>query len=306
MFAATFADPWRFEPNVEVYVLVAFLVGAYMYAVRYIGPHAVEPGQPVVTRRQVGCFVGALVLLFTASTWPIHQIGESYLYSVHMLQHMMLSYFMPPLVLLATPEWLARALVGEGRAYRVVRVLSKPVLAAVLFNVAVVVTHVPGVVNTGTADPVLHYLLHVMVVTAALIMWMPVLGPFPELHLSPLAKLPYLFAQSVLPTVPAGWLTFADDTVYHHYSQPVRVWGLSPTDDQQIAGAIMKTGGGIFLWTVILVMFIRRVAPDWRQDAALRRRSEGDVPLTFEDVSAEFARTPAPPEPPSAPRHRAT
>ena len=57
-------------------------------------------------------------LLFAASTWPIHQIGEDYLYSVHMLQHMMLSYFMPPLVLLATPTWLMRLLVGTGRTYR--------------------------------------------------------------------------------------------------------------------------------------------------------------------------------------------
>jgi putative membrane protein len=302
MFAATFADPWRFEPNVEVYLLVVFLTGAYVYAVRRIGPHAVPPGHAVVTHRQVGCFAGAMALLFLASTWPIHQIGETYLYSVHMLQHMMLSYFMPPLVLLATPEWLARALVGEGLGYRVVRVLSRPVLATVLFNLAVIVTHIPGVVNTGTANPVLHYLLHLMVVAAALIMWMPVVGPFPELHLSPMAKLPYLFVQSVLPTIPAGWLTFAEGTVYHHYRQPVRVWGLSPTEDQQIAGAIMKTGGGLFLWTVILVMFVRRVAPDWREDAALRRRRESDPELTFDDVAAEFARTPAAPEPPHHPR----
>ena len=54
-----------------------------------------------------------MLLLFAASTWPIHQLGEDYLYSAHMLQHMMLSYFMPPLVLLATPEWLLRILVGK-------------------------------------------------------------------------------------------------------------------------------------------------------------------------------------------------
>ena len=56
-------------------------------------------------------------MLWVASDWPIHDIGENYLYSVHMLQHMMLSYFLPPLALLATPEWLLRVLVGDGRAY---------------------------------------------------------------------------------------------------------------------------------------------------------------------------------------------
>ena len=57
-----------------------------------------------------------MALLCAASDWPIHDIGEKYLYSAHMLQHMMLTYFMPPLVLLATPEWLLRVLVGNGRA----------------------------------------------------------------------------------------------------------------------------------------------------------------------------------------------
>ena len=84
-----------------------------------IGPHAVPPGQPVVTKRNVRCFIAAMVLLWAASDWPIHDIGEQYLYSVHMLQHMMLAYFMPPLALLATPEWLLRVLVGNGRGYAV-------------------------------------------------------------------------------------------------------------------------------------------------------------------------------------------
>ena len=71
-----------------------------------------------MTRRNVWCFVGAMALLWAASDWPIHDIGEKYLYSVHMLQHMMLSYFLPPLVLLATPEWLLRVIVGDGPGLR--------------------------------------------------------------------------------------------------------------------------------------------------------------------------------------------
>ncbi len=57
-----------------------------------------------------------MLMLWAASDWPIHDLGEEYLYSAHMLQHMMLSYFLPPLVLLATPEWLLRTLIGNGRA----------------------------------------------------------------------------------------------------------------------------------------------------------------------------------------------
>ncbi len=69
----------------------------------------------------------------------------------------------------------------------------------------------------------------------------------------------YLFLQSVIPTVPAGWLTFADGVVYKPYGeQPVRVWGISATDDQQLAGAIMKIGGSMFLWTIVIFLWFRR------------------------------------------------
>ncbi|MEY2401989.1 MAG: putative rane protein [Ilumatobacteraceae bacterium] len=291
MLGATFADPWRFQANPEVYLLVAFLVGAYVYSMRVIGPRAVAEGQPVVTRSNVWCFVGAMVLLFAASTWPIHQIGEDYLYSAHMLQHMMLSYFMPPLVLLATPTWLMRLLVGTGRTWRVVTFMTKPVVAAVVFNAVVMITHIPPVVNASVQSAPLHYSLHLLLVLTAVLMWMPVVGPFHELRISDSAKPIYLFLQSVVPTVPAGWLTFAEGVVYKHYNQPVRVWGISPTDDQQLAGAIMKIGGSIFLWALVVFYFFRRFATTWKEDNTYRR-----PPLTFDEVKSEFDSTEAPTE----------
>lgn len=292
MLGVTFADPWRFQANPEVYVLVAFLIGAYVYSIRVIGPRAVPAGQQVVSRTNIVCFVGAMALLFSASTWPIHQIGEDYLYSVHMLQHMMLSYFMPPLVLLATPTWLMRLIVGTGRTWRVVKFMTKPVVAAVVFNMVVMVTHIPPVVNSSVQSAPLHYGLHSLLVLTALLMWTPVVGPFEELHISHAAKPIYLFLQSVVPTVPAGWLTFADGVVYKHYDQPVRVWGIGVTDDQQLAGAIMKIGGSVFLWTLVAFYFFKRFATNWKEENSYRR-----TPLTYEQVQSEFEATPAPSEP---------
>ena len=291
MLGVTFADPWRFQANPEVYLLVAFLIAAYVYSVRVIGPRAVPHGAPIVTRTNIGCFAGAMALLFVASTWPIHQIGENYLYSVHMLQHMMLSYFMPPLVLLATPVWLMRLLVGTGRTYRIVKAMTKPVVAAVVFNLAVMVTHIPPVVNASVVSAPLHYSLHTLLVLTALLMWMPVVGPFHELRISDATKPIYLFLQSVVPTVPAGWLTFAEGVVYKHYDQPVRVWNLTVTDDQQLAGAIMKIGGSIFLWSLVVFYFFKRFATTWKEDNTYRRS-----PLTFDQVKSEFDSSPAPPE----------
>jgi putative membrane protein len=291
MLGVTFANPWRFQANPEVYVLVAFLIGAYVYSMRVIGPRAVPEGQTIVTRTNIGCFAGAMALLFAASTWPIHQMAENYLYSAHMLQHMMLSYFMPPLVLLATPTWLARLIVGTGRAWTAVKFMTRPVVAAVVFNVVVMVTHIPPVVNRSVQSGPLHYSLHLLLVLTACLMWMPVVGPFHELRMSDAAKPIYLFLQSVVPTVPAGWLTFAEGVVYKHYNEPVRVFGISPTDDQQLAGAIMKIGGSIFLWSLVVFYFFKRFGTTWKEDNTYRR-----TPLTFDQVKSEFDSTPAPPE----------
>jgi putative membrane protein len=309
------ASPWVFQWHPEVLVLVAALTGGYIYLVRGIGPAAVRAGGQPITHRNLVCFAGAMVMLLVASSWPIHDLGEGYLYSVHMLQHMMLSYFLPPLALLATPEWLLRALIGPGsgrcpgeqsRTYRVVRWLCHPVVAAVIFNVAIIVSHIPGVVNASLTNGPLHYGIHLLVVTTALLMWMPVCGPIPEFRIGDGAKMIYLFLQSVVPTVPAAWLTFAEGAVYRPYGeQPVRVWGLSVTDDQQLAGAIMKTGGSIFLWTIIVIIWFKRFSANYRQEHDYHRRpvvadatvTATEETLTFEQVEREFAKSAPPLEP---------
>jgi putative membrane protein len=126
--ADLFPDPWRFQAHPEVWLLIAFLVGAYVYTARVLGPAAVGSGTPAVTRRQTSAFVAAVRAALVRRRLASHDIGENYLYSVHMLQHLILSYFVAPLVLIATPTWMARVLVGDGRAYRVVSWLAKPVV----------------------------------------------------------------------------------------------------------------------------------------------------------------------------------
>jgi putative membrane protein len=295
------ADPWAFRAHPQVWLLIGALAGAYIYAIRVLGPRAVPAGVAPASRRQLLCFVSAIVLLWFASDWPMHDISEEYLYSAHMLQHMLMSYFVPPLALLATPEWLLRLLIGNGRTYSAIKWLCKPVVAGVAFNLIVMITHIPALVNKSAANSPLHYLLHVILVTGALLMWMPILGPFRELQMGWGGKMIYLFLQSVVPTVPAGWLTFAEGIVYKHYDVPTRVFGLTATEDQQIAGAT-------FLWALVVWMFFKRFASKFEQDNSYRRsthmpRAEiighADEPLTYGEVTAQFDRAPAPSEPTS-------
>ncbi|MFM7897358.1 MAG: cytochrome c oxidase assembly protein [Actinomycetota bacterium] len=290
-------SPWRFQAHPEVWLLVAFVVASWWYAVRFIAPHTpeVRAGAPAITVRQKRLFVLAVVMLWLASDWPIHDISEEYLYSVHMFQHMALSYLLPPLMLLATPGWLFRAIIGSQRAGRVITWFAKPVIAGVIFNVMVMVTHIPALVNRSVSNAPLHYSLHVGLVVSSLLMWIPLVAPDPAMRIGYGGRMVYLFLMSVIPTVPAAWLTFAEGAVYKHYDIAVRVWGLSVTTDQQIAGAIMKTGGSIFLWSIIIFLWFKRFMSGYGTRQSYVRTPEPS--LTYEAVTREFERVPARPEP---------
>ena len=298
MVGEIFVDPWRYQLHLEVWLLIAFLVGSYIYVVRVLGPRAVPAGEPIITRRQLVCFITGILIMFLSTDWPMHDIAEEYLYSVHMFQHMSLTYFMPPLVVLATPEWFVRVLVGNGRAYRALRFFTFPVRAGLLFNLGVVVSHIPGVVNASVSNGPLHYFVHVLLVLTSILMWMPVCGPLKELQMAPMPKMIYLFLNSVVATIPAGWLTFAEGVVYKHYNSPTRVWGVSVSNDQQIAGAIMKLGGSIFLWTIIVAMFFRHFVKTFR-DENKNDYDKVESILTTADVARAFEATPPAEEPTS-------
>jgi hypothetical protein len=171
-----------------VWLLIVFLVGAFIYAVRVIGPR-VAPAGHVISQRQTRLFILMITLLWLATDWPMHDIAEEYLYSVHMVQHLTLSYFVPPLALMCVPEWMFRLLIGTGRTYRVVRFATKPVVAGVAFNLVVMITHIPKLVNLSAGKGPLHYSLHILLVTTALMFWSPVCGPLREWQLKPGGKM---------------------------------------------------------------------------------------------------------------------
>ena len=251
------ADPWRYQQHLEIWVLIIGLLIAFVYAIRVVGPKVVPNGE-VISRKQIRVFSLMIVLLLISTDWPMHDIAEEYLYSMHMLQYTILTYIIPPLALLAIPEWLFRLLVGQGRSYRVIRFLTRPVIAAVTYNAVLLVTHIPALVNRSAAGGPLHYSLHVLLVFSALMLWTPVCGPAKEWRMSYGAMMTYLFCTSLVPSIPAGWLTFAEGSVYNHYDTPIRVWGMSVLSDQQLAGGIMKLGGAVFLWALIITIFFTR------------------------------------------------
>ncbi len=143
-----------------------------------------------------------------------------------------------------------------------------------MFNVVLVLTHWPAVVDASLHNAGLHFLLHTLIFLSSLLVWLPVLSPLPEIpRLAPPSRMAYLFLQSIVPTVPASFLTFGTTVLYHFYGHKVSVWGLSALQDQQVAGLIMKIGAGMLLWSLIAVIFFRWFADEERDHNPKTRRA---------------------------------
>jgi putative membrane protein len=309
ILAASSTHPWAWHAHPEVWLLVVGIVTLAVIAVRVIGPKVVAPGESVVSGRQLRAFAVAVVLLELVADWPLHDIGETYLYSFHMIQHALLTLVVAPLFLLATPTWLARLVIGDGWfGGKALRWLARPVPAGVIFNAVIVFSHWQNMVDVSVRYGSVHFGMHVLLFASALLMWMPVCGPLPELRISLPAQMLYLFLMSVVPTIPAAWLTFADGVVYKSYDISYRMFGLSAVTDQQLAGLFMKLVAGGYLWVLIITLFFKWSARNEEAERQGRKVTERDL-LTWEQVQATFdALGPAPsdaalheqhPQPPS-------
>ena len=251
-------DPWTFEARPDLWLLLAGMALAYGYGVRALGPRYAPGDVPSVTRRQLVCFSAGLLVLLAAAGWPLDRLGDSYLFSLHMLQFLLMTLVVPPLLLLGTPGWLLRALLGPF--WRFVCLLARPIVALALFNLVLVLSHWPAVVALYVASDLVHFAMHTTWVLTGLVFWLPVLSPVPQLRrLAPFGQMVYLFLSSVIPTVPASFLTWSERPIYSAYAAFPRLWGIDAVQDQQAAAAVMKVGGGLLLWTAIAVVFFRWV-----------------------------------------------
>ncbi|HZN15930.1 MAG TPA: cytochrome c oxidase assembly protein [Acidimicrobiales bacterium] len=280
-------SPWAWHAHPSVWAVIGLVAFGYAAALRLVGPKV--GGQ--TARRQIATFYTGVALMWIAADWPAHDLAERYLFSVHMVQHILLTLVVPPLLLVGTPDWLKRWLLRPPSATAAVRFLARPLLAAVIYNTAFVFTHWPPVVDAALRSEGIHFGAHCLIFFTALLMWFPVMNRMPEFPmLTPPARMVYLFLQSVIPTVPASFITFADGVIYKFYATVPHPFHLSAVADQQLAGALMKVLGGSILWGVIVVMFFR-----WYAEENRRPRTQRDDVLTWDDVARELERTPPPP-----------
>lgn len=245
------------HPHYDVWAIVFVLGFGYWYAHRRIKPHVASLAAGPSTRQWWQWYLG-LALLWVVSGWPIHDIGEQSLFTFHMVEHMVLGLGVPPLLLMGMPRWLADVTLGRPSVARWVRPLAHPVTAFALFNVTFVLIHWPDMLEMMLTNGLVHFGIHSLLVVTAGLMWLPVLSPtlaIPKLT-RPMQML-YLFLQSLLPTIPASFLTFSSVPIYPVYGDAALEWGLTAVADQTVAGIVMKLGGGLIIWATIAVIWFR-------------------------------------------------
>lgn len=252
----------------DVTVLCLGLVAAYVGLVRRHGRlMAPRADQRAVTPLQATCFTAAVVLFWAVDGWPMQALSE-HLFSVHMLQHLLQAFVIPPLLLLGIPSWMGDVLLRNDRVRRVVRRLTGPVVAGLAFNLVLLASHAPQAIALQLESNLFHAADHLVLIGVGVLMWSNIVSPLPAVirPLKPLQQMFYLFLMTLLPTIPSAFLVFGETSLYPAYVGVARPWGLSVVDDMQIAGLIMKLGAGFYLWIVIAVKYFRWAAAQERAD----------------------------------------
>jgi putative membrane protein len=270
---------WSFEPVVVMCLAVS--AALYFLGARNLWRSA---GRDHGVRRwEVAAFTVGWLLLALALLSPLHRLGEV-LFSAHMAQHELLMAFAAPLLVLGRPivaflwalpmSW-RRALGGWSSAPPVRSswaLLTLPITAWTLHALAIWLWHAPVLYQaTLNSDPV-HTLQHVSFLGTGLLFWWALLRRHNGRLGRPAAVL-YLFTTSVHTTILGALLTFSSRVWYPIYAPGTAAWGLTPLEDQQLAGLIMWVPAGLAYLIAALA-----VAASWLQEprpAAVLSRSAG-------------------------------
>lgn len=255
---------WDWEPSIVVGC--AGLLAAYGAAARF------------KFSRRAWCYLAGVIVLLLALVSPLDTLSDNYLFSAHMVQHILLILVVPPLLLLGIPREMAQKALRIPWVARAERILSKPLLAWSVGVGVLWLWHWPPLYNAAVANEQIHILEHLCFLAGSTIFWWPIISPVEELRMEPLLAVAYTFGACSAHTVLAIILTFAPLGHYPAYINPADPygilpiirgdWGLTPLADQQ--------WGGLLMWVpacLVYLSFILATLARWyrmpERDAAL-------------------------------------
>ncbi|HWL39165.1 MAG TPA: cytochrome c oxidase assembly protein [Gemmatimonadaceae bacterium] len=241
---------WRWSIHPSTALGIALLGALYLWAGYRLGRRP--------SPRQIGFFFSGLLVMFASLNGPIHDLSDGYLFSAHMVQHLILTLAMPPLLLAGTPGWMLRPLLANGFVAKAARFLTRAPIAFMVFNVIIAAWHLPPLYNAAMASHDIHILEHLMFMAAAVLMWWPLMSPLPELpRLAYPGQMLYSWLMTIPMSITAVYIAMADSVLYPAYSSAPRILPLSPLEDQLLGALIMWIPGGIVFYIIMTVVFFK-------------------------------------------------
>lgn len=248
-----FTSTWDWEPSVVVGCVL--LLVAYLAAVRFrLDVHT-------------ALFASGVGVLLLALVSPLDELGDDYLFSAHMLQHILLDLVAPLLLVLGLPASLVDGVQTWRPAAVVEKVLGVPPLAWFLGIGTLWTWHLPFLYDWTLRSEPVHVFEHLTFLITGTILYWPVFGRTGARAMAPLASIGYLSAAAVANGVLGAIFTLASTPFYQGYAHPVDrlgalplirgAWGLSQVADQQLGGVFMWAIGSVIFVSAILVVFAR-------------------------------------------------
>ena len=232
--------PYTWSLHAEAVVLVPLLALGYALLVRRYP----TPGWRIV------CFLAGLGLILVVFVTPLETLALHYLLTAHLLQNVVLAEWSPALVVLGLPP----AAVAAARRFRAVRGLTHPFVALPIWLATYYAWHIPAAYDTALRHSgTLLHLEHLCYFVTGVLVWWPVLTN----QLAPGASAVYLFTAFVLASPLGLLLALIPNAVYDFYKDAPRLWGLSPLEDQQLAGLTMAAEEAVVFFTAFAVYFAR-------------------------------------------------
>jgi putative membrane protein len=246
---------WNVQPSVLIPLVLMILI--YVWGLHNVWQRAGRGHG--ITSRQWASFVGAMVVLVLLLMSPLDELSNQ-LFSAHMVQHLVLMLVAAPLLILsdfqlaflwALPRHNAQQLGSGFNQSRPVsgvwRVLNHPVFVWFLFTFAMWIWHAPQFYQAALKNELIHTLEHLSFLVAAMLFWWILFKHNRPDHLHYAMTIPFLFLTVLQSSVLGALMTFTSQAWYPDYAASVTSWGLTPLQDQQIAGLIMwMPAGAVF------------------------------------------------------------
>ncbi len=256
---------WRYTPFLGVWIMAAVMIGGYLRAHREEGRKV----DPVLLRR----WIAGVAAIAVVSEWPVGALGAGYFASLGIVRYIGITFVAAPLLIAGVPTWLLDRWIPYGTVrWSVVRSVTRWPVALLLFNAVLFGTHLPGTIDTLKIYQLGSFAVDTAHLLAALAWWFPAMrrerdrGALGE----PVRGF-YLFTSSVLMFIPASFMTFSPFPLYGLYELAPPLWlGFDPLRDQQLAGVLMNVVGGLALWTVIAIGFMRWAKAEEHADERAR------------------------------------